>query len=158
MSVPASCDTSRFLRSAREWQPDRSCSGRAYAEKALSRGHQIFVQVKDEAAATALHDSLWTFREASFLPHAIAGTDDGEPLVIGWDDPPTEHDDVLINTTGVVPGHFARFGRLAEIVAPDAATLEASREAWRFIGTGATPLPNMICRSTDYCLQGTSTS
>ena len=25
-SVPASCDTSRFLRSAREWQPDRSCS------------------------------------------------------------------------------------------------------------------------------------
>ena len=72
------------------------------AEKALSRGHQIFVQVKDEAAATALHDSLWTFREASFLPHAIAGTDDGEPLVIGWNDPPIEHDDVLINTTGAV--------------------------------------------------------
>ena len=110
------------------------------AEKALSRGHQIFVQVKDEAAATALHDSLWTFREASFLPHAIAGTDDGEPLVIGWDDPPTEHDDVLINTTGVVPGHFARFGRLAEIVAPDAATLEASREAWRFYRDRGYPL------------------
>ena len=102
------------------------------AEKALSRGHQIFVQVKDEAAATALLDSLWSFRGASFLPHAIAGTDDGEPLVIGWDDPPIEHDDVLINTTGAVPGHFSRFGRLAQIVAPDAATLEASREAWRF--------------------------
>ena len=67
------------------------------AEKALSRGHQVFVQVKDEAAATALHDSLWTFREASFLPHAIAGTDDGEPLVIGWDAPPTEYDDVLLS-------------------------------------------------------------
>ena len=110
------------------------------AEKALSRGHQIFVQVKDDAAATALHDSLWTFREASFLPHAIAGTDDGEPLVIGWQDPPIEHDDVLINTTGAVPCHFARFGRLAQIVAPDAATLQASREAWRFYRDRGYPL------------------
>ena len=110
------------------------------AEKALNRGHQIFVQVKDEAAATALLDSLWSFREASFLPHAIAGTDDGEPLVIGWDDPPIEHDDVLINTTGAVPDHFARFGRLAEIVEPDAAKLEASREAWRFYRDRGYPL------------------
>ena len=110
------------------------------AEKALSRGHLIFVQVTDEAAATALHDSLWTFREASFLPHAIGGTDDGEPLLIGWNDPPIEHDDVLINTTGAVPVHFARFGRLAQIVVPDAATLEASREAWRFYRDRGYPL------------------
>ena len=110
------------------------------AEKALSRGHQIFVQVADEATATALHDSLWTFRTESFLPHAIVGKDDGEPLVIGWDDPSLEHDDVLINTTGAVPGHFARFGRLAEIVAPDAATIEASREAWRFYRDRGYPL------------------
>ena len=110
------------------------------AEKALSRGHQIFVQVKDEAAAIRLHESLWTFREASFLPHAIAGQDDDEPLVIGWDDPPVEHDDVLINTTGAVPGHFARFSRLAEIVALDAATIAASREAWRFYRDRGYPL------------------
>ena len=110
------------------------------AEKALSRGHQIFVQVTDEATATALHDSLWTFREASFLPHAIVGKDDGEPLVIGWCQPPQEYDDVLINTTDTVPGHFARFGRLAEIVTPDAAKLEASREAWRFYRDRGYPL------------------
>ena len=110
------------------------------AEKAITRGHQIFVQVKDEAAATALNESLWSFRPESFLPHAIVGRDDSEPLIIGWDDPPLEHDDVLINTTGAVPGHFARFGRLAEIVAPDAATLEASREAWRFYRDRGYPL------------------
>ena len=110
------------------------------AEKALSRGHQIFVQVKSEAAATALYDSLWTFRVVSFLPHAIEGKHDGEPLLIGWDDPPIEHNDVLINTTGAVPGHFARFGRLAEIVEPDAAKLEGSREAWRFYRDRGYPL------------------
>ena len=110
------------------------------ADKALSRGHQIFVQVTDEATATELHESLWTFREASFLPHAIVGKDDGEPLVIGWSEPPLEYDDLLINTTGAVPGHFARFGRLAEIVAPVAAKLEASREAWRFYRDRGYPL------------------
>ena len=92
---------------------------------------------------------MWTFREAGFLPHAIAGTDDGEPLVIGWDDPPIEHDDVLINTTGAVPGHFARFGRLAEIVHQMRLHLRPRAKRGDFIGTGATPLPNMICRSTD---------
>ena len=110
------------------------------ADKALSRGHQIFVQVTDETTATELHESLWTFREASFLPHAIVGKDDGEPRVIGWREPPLKYDDVLINTTGAVPGHFARFGRLAEIVAPDAATLEGSREAWRFYRDRGYPL------------------
>ncbi len=110
------------------------------AEKALTRGHQIFVQVKDEAEATALHDSLWTDRAESFLPHAIMGTSDNEPLIIGWEDPPSGHDDVLINITGAVPGHFARFGRLAEIVTPDAATLEASRKAWRFYRDRGYPL------------------
>lgn len=110
------------------------------AEKALARGHQIFVQVKDKAEATALHDGLWTYRAESFLPHAIMGDAEGEPLIIGWDDPPSEHDDVLINTTGSVPGHFARFGRLAEIVTPDAATLDASRQAWRFYRDRGYPL------------------
>jgi DNA polymerase-3 subunit chi len=110
------------------------------AEKALARGHQIFVQVKDEMEATALHEDLWTYRPESFLPHAIAGKAEAEPLIIGWNDPPSEHDDVLINITGVVPGHFARFGRLAEIVTPDAATLDASRQAWRFYRDRGYPL------------------
>ena len=102
------------------------------AEKALSRGHQIFVQVRDEQQGRLLQESRWTFRATSFLPHAIMGSEDGEPLVIGWEEPPPEQQDVLINTAGSVPGHFARFGRLAEIVDADDDTLAASRDAWRF--------------------------
>ena len=110
------------------------------AEKAMARGHRVFVQVKDAPAADDLHSILWTFRPESFLPHGIVGADDDDPLVIGWNDPSLEHDDVLINTTSAIPGHFARFGRLAEIVAPDAATLEASRKAWRFYRDRGYPL------------------
>ena len=110
------------------------------AEKALSRGHQIFVQVQDEQRGRLLQESLWTFRANSFLPHAIMGSEDGEPLVIGWEEPPPDQQDVLINTAGKVPGHFARFGRLAEIVAADDATLAASRDAWRFYRDRGYPL------------------
>jgi DNA polymerase-3 subunit chi len=110
------------------------------AEKAVSRGHQIFVQVQDEQRGKLLQESLWTFRATSFLPHAIMGSEDGEPLVIGWEEPPPEQQDVLINTAGTVPGHFARFGRLAEIVDADDATLAASRNAWRFYRDRGYPL------------------
>jgi DNA polymerase-3 subunit chi len=110
------------------------------AEKAVSRGHQIFVQVQDEQRGKLLQESLWTFRATSFLPHAIIGSEDGEPLVIGWEEPPPEQQDVLINTAGTVPGHFARFGRLAEIVDADDATLAASRDAWRFYRDRGYPL------------------
>lgn len=110
------------------------------AEKALSRGHQIFVQVQDEQRARLLQESLWTFRATSFLPHAIMGSEDGEPLVIGWEEPPLAQQDVLINTAGTVLGYFARFGRLAEIVDADDATLAASRNAWRFYRDRGYPL------------------
>ncbi|MDA8679402.1 DNA polymerase III subunit chi [Luminiphilus sp.] len=102
------------------------------AEKALSRGHRIFVSVCDEDQAHTFDGALWTFRPETFLPHALMGGDSNEPVIIGWSEPPLEQNDVLINTTGVILDYFSRFTRLAEIVAPDEACLASSRNAWRF--------------------------
>ena len=102
------------------------------AEKAVSRGHHIFVSVCDEEQALSLDSPLWTFRAESFLPHALVGDDDKEPVSIGWSEPPLEQNDVLINTTGVILDYFSRFTRVAEIVAPDDSSLASSRDAWRF--------------------------
>ena len=102
------------------------------AEKAVSRGHHIFVSVCDEEQALSLESALWTFRAESFLPHALVGDDDKEPVSIGWSEPPLEQNDVLINTTGVILDYFSRFTRVAEIVAPDDSSLASSRNAWRF--------------------------
>ena len=102
------------------------------AEKAVSRGHHIFVSVCDEEQALSLDSALWTFRAESFLPHALVGDDDKEPVSIGWSEPPLEQNDVLINTTGVILDYFSRFTRLAEIVGPDDSSLASSRDAWRF--------------------------
>ena len=102
------------------------------AEKAVSRGHHIFESVCDEEQALSLDSALWTFRAESFLPHALVGDDDKEPVSIGWSEPPLEQNDVLINTTGVILDYFSRFTRVAEIVAPDDSSLASSRDAWRF--------------------------
>ncbi|MDG2459733.1 MAG: DNA polymerase III subunit chi [Luminiphilus sp.] len=110
------------------------------AEKALSRGHRIFVHVSDEQQGHHLDSELWTFRPESFIPHALLGSDTTERVTIGWDEPPLAENDVLINTTAIVPNFFSRFHRLAEIVSPDEAALAASREAWRYYRDRGYPL------------------
>ena len=109
-------------------------------EKALSRGHRVFVHVGDEQRGHELDEALWTFRPESFIPHALLGSSTTERVTIGWSEPPIEESDVLINTTASVPGFFARFQRLAEIVSPDEAALSASRLAWRYYRDRGYPL------------------
>jgi len=111
------------------------------AEKALARGHSIFVQAKDEMQARVIDDALWSFRPESFVPHELAHEAvAAEGVVIGWQSPSLDYDDVLINTSGSIPESFARFQRLVEIVESDETTLSDSREAWRFYRDRGYPL------------------
>lgn len=110
------------------------------AEKAVGKGHRVFIQTSNETEATDIQRGLWTFRAQSFLPSALLGCDSDEPVAIGWTEPGLEHDDVLLNITGAVPGYFSRFRRLAEIVPQDEAKLAASRDAWRFYRDRGYPL------------------
>lgn len=110
------------------------------AEKAVGKGHQVFIQATDETEAVDVHQRLWTFKAQSFLPSALVTSHDREPVAIGWAEPGLEFDDVLLNISGAVPGYFSRFRRLAEIVPQDEAKLAASRDAWRFYRDRGYPL------------------
>ena len=110
------------------------------AEKAVGKGHQVFIQATDEAEAINVQQGLWTFKAQSFLPSALVTSHDREPVAIGWEEPGLEYDDVLLNISGTVPGYFSRFRRLAEIVPQDEAKLAASRDAWRFYRDRGYPL------------------
>ncbi len=102
------------------------------ADKAFANGHRVFINAVDEAQARQLDSLLWSFRPASFLPHALLGEEDSEPVVIGWGQDPLHHDDLLVNLRLGVAPFFSRFRRVAEVVTQDPASLEALREAWRF--------------------------
>lgn len=101
------------------------------AEKAYSLGHEVFMHVPDQAAARRLDDLLWTFREGSFLPHALADGDPA-PVVIGAGVEPPATTFLLINLTAEVPAFFSRFERVAEVVSEEPAIRDAGRERFRF--------------------------
>lgn len=110
------------------------------AEKALGRGHRIFINCASQGQMDALDQYLWDFKPASFVPHSLASADPEEQVVLTYDLPPASHDDVLINLALTPPSYFARFQRVAEVVTQDAGSLEALRSAWRHYKDRGYPL------------------
>jgi len=100
-------------------------------DKAHGQGHRVFLNCEDEAQARSLDELLWTFRPASFLPHALFHEDPEEQICIGWGQDPEGHTDLLINLQTQVPPFFGRFKRVAELVNQEPARLEALRASWR---------------------------
>jgi DNA polymerase-3 subunit chi len=100
-------------------------------DKAHQRGNRIFINAGSEEEARALDEQLWSFRPASFVPHALITDNPREQVCIGWGQEPGEQDDLLINLQLSVPPFIGRFHRVAELVNQEPARLEALRASWR---------------------------
>ena len=100
-------------------------------EKALGRGHRIFINCESAEQLSALDSYLWEFKATSFVPHEVAGNHTDERVVLGFEQGPQTHNDVLINLALSPPSYFAQFERVAEVVTQDEASLDALRSAWR---------------------------
>ena len=109
-------------------------------EKALGRGHRVFINCDSRDQLDTLDDYLWRFKPSSFVPHCPASTDEEEQVVLGFDDAPGSHNDVLINLALAPPSFFARFERVAEVVTQDEDSLQALRDAWRHYKDRGYPL------------------
>jgi DNA polymerase-3 subunit chi len=51
------------------------------------KGERIYVRASSEAAAKKLDELLWTFRDNSFVPHALWSGEEAlltEPVAVGW--------------------------------------------------------------------------
>jgi DNA polymerase-3 subunit chi len=103
-------------------------------EKAYRQGRRIFVRAASPAQARLLDDRLWTFRDRSFVPHALMGEagDPVPPVLLGTPgSEPPEDTDVLVNLDREVPEGFARFPRVVELVDPSDGPRQAARERFR---------------------------
>ena len=110
------------------------------AEKALGRGHRVFINCESRGQLDTLDDYLWRFKPSSFVPHCPASSDTEERVVLGFEDAPGSHNDVLINLAFAPPSFFARFERVAEVVTQDEDSLQALRDAWRHYKDRGYPL------------------
>ena len=125
--------------------PDATPRGRAVftcrlAEKAFGLGHRVFVHTRSEGEARELDELMWTFRDRSFLPHCLAGTDESAAVHIGTGDGPAGDFHLLINLAAEVPAYFSRFERVAEVVNADATLRNQGRERFRFYKDRGYPL------------------
>ena len=117
------------------------------AEKAYGLGHKVYLHTESGEQAQQLDDLLWSFRQGSFVPHALypASPEDDSPVLIGWTETPTIEADILINITQTVPAFFERFQRVAELVNQHPDTLAKSRERFRiYRNKGYSPISHRV--------------
>ena len=105
--------------------------------KAYVLGKRIGLRAGSAAEATVLDDLLWTFNDASFIPHRCLdseavndSTADPREILISQNLSPTAAE-VLINLASTLPEEPTGFLRIAEIVGADAQQRANAREHFK---------------------------
>lgn len=119
--------------SGNQSRPQFAC---ALTAKAWKAGNRVGLLAADRDQAGDLDNLLWTFRDISFVPHALAGSSEAAdvPVLIGWNDSAVLNEagvDVLINLADNMPSAAAKFDRIAEIVGGNDAERSAARQRYR---------------------------
>ena len=103
------------------------------AEKAWRLDNSVWIHAKDRRDAERLDELLWTFRDGSFVPHGLAGRNDGterSPIMVGCGGEGVEKRDLLINLTDEIPPFAEGFPRVAELVTSDESCRQLSRKRY----------------------------
>ena len=104
------------------------------AEKIFKDGHQVYINTTSGQQLKQLDDLLWTFRQGSFLPHAVCTSNEPEaaPILLGHAIEPDGPSDVLVNLAEDIPAFFSRFSRVTELVSGDDTQREMARTRYKF--------------------------
>lgn len=121
------------------------------ANKAWLDGKRVYIQTASKEAADVMDDLLWTFRDTSFLPHAMAGTvtPPSETVIVGWADQRPADNEIFINLTQDIPATAEGYDRIVEIVTGDLLQRENSRKRYRAYRERGYELHNYTIKS-DY--------
>ena len=102
------------------------------AKRAFAADLPTLVLARDMAQAEALDDLLWSFDPDEYLPHQIAGMDEGDddtPILIATPDMDIPARPMLINLRDGAPN--GSFDRVLEVVPADPSARGPLRERWK---------------------------
>ena len=109
------------------------------AEKAYRLGHGVYIHTRDSSQAARLDELLWTFKQGSFIPHALEdhAPDPDAAVLIGHKaelDTSSHAKDreVLINLAQEIPLFFTAFARVAEVIDQNTDNKTKGRERYKF--------------------------
>jgi len=103
-------------------------------ERALSQGYRVVVRAASAERVEHLNTALWTYEEASFLPHGSTrdGNAAAQPIWLTDRDENPNGASMLVLVDGVEAVDGLSFARCADLFdGNDAAAVEAARERWR---------------------------
>lgn len=102
------------------------------AEKAYRLDHTVYLHTMSRADANQLDELLWTFRDGSFVPHALVEESDAtpSPVTIGCNTDIDAARDLLINLCDEIPAFADKFSRVAELVTADDECRRLSRKRY----------------------------
>ena len=98
------------------------------AARAWREGLRVWIRTADAAMTERLDTALWTFDEASFIPHGTTALDGDNPIVINEADSPGA---LMINLGDSLAADWQQRDRIAEIITADEATRQAGRARYR---------------------------
>ncbi len=102
------------------------------ARRGFAANLPILVLARDAAQAEAIDDLLWSFDPDEYLPHQIAGMDEGEdetPILIATPEMDVPARAMLINLRDAAP--TGSFERVLEVVPADPSARGPLRERWK---------------------------
>jgi DNA polymerase-3 subunit chi len=102
-------------------------------EKAYLQEQRVTVHCPTPEIAQELDELLWRFSDQSFVPHELVPPGSGQavPVVIRADGQAGEPAQVLVNLADDVPGWYAGFERVAEILDASEDCRRSGRERFR---------------------------
>lgn len=113
---------------------DRLMTAAAWLGQLVASKRRATVYVPDPDMADRLDRLLWTHAATSFLPHCRAGSPLAAetPVIIADQLQSLEQHERLLNLDTSVPGEFARFEEVVEIVSNDDSDRLPARNRYRF--------------------------
>lgn len=102
-------------------------------ERALAQGHRIVVMAGSEERVKYLDSLLWTYAEASFLPHGSARDTDAarQPVFLTERDENPNAATMLVLVDGARSDRIGEFARCCDMFdGNDEAAVEAARLRW----------------------------
>jgi DNA polymerase-3 subunit chi len=100
-------------------------------EKHYQVNERVYIHTASQQEAERLDQLLWTFKEDSFVAHAISNTKQAAPVQIGFEADHAMAADVLMNLSHEIPAFFEQYQQITEIVFADATVQQLARERFK---------------------------
>ena len=108
-------------------------------QKAYDNNQLTLLLTKSPQQTEHLDRQLWIFDDDSFVPHDSQESDDFKtPILIHNDSGDSSERQLLINLADKIPGNFAQFDRIIELVTED--NKQQAREHYSFYKERGYPL------------------